>query len=348
MGMRFWRRVKIAPGLTLNLSKSGASLSLGVRGAHITAGTSGKRATVGIPGTGLFYTTVIKDKDLSGSADRQPFSNSSSENFSNPQQRLTLSFFQRMVINDDEESLVDGCKLLVTGKEKEAIQVLQKAAHIPDAAYLAGFMELKYGELEQAEKHLLSASRNYSQLGHYFNKYKITSSMELPVTDLITAVITPSLNGVLLGLVEVYQRLKKFNEAISCLERLQSTAPDDPVIKISLAELLLDAYPDDKAACQKIVRFTQNISNESEVHATLLLYKAKALNILKLSTAARDTLTTALRRKKNRSTELLCHIRYERALTYKLLNRKKSYTNELEKLYSQCPDFEDVAQRLGL
>ncbi len=59
MSFRFWRRVKIAPGVTLNLSKSGGSLSFGPRGAKFTVGSRGKRATMGIPGTGLFYTTTL-------------------------------------------------------------------------------------------------------------------------------------------------------------------------------------------------------------------------------------------------------------------------------------------------
>lgn len=56
MGFRFYRRVKIAPGFTLNLSKRGASVSVGARGAHVTVGSTGTRATAGLPGTGLFYT----------------------------------------------------------------------------------------------------------------------------------------------------------------------------------------------------------------------------------------------------------------------------------------------------
>jgi len=44
MSFRFWRRIKIAPGVTLNLSKSGGSLSLGPRGAKFTVGSRGKRA----------------------------------------------------------------------------------------------------------------------------------------------------------------------------------------------------------------------------------------------------------------------------------------------------------------
>ena len=35
MAFRLFRRIKIAPGITLNLSKSGLSASAGVRGARI-------------------------------------------------------------------------------------------------------------------------------------------------------------------------------------------------------------------------------------------------------------------------------------------------------------------------
>ena len=57
MPYRFFRRVRVAPGLTVNLSRSGASLSLGRRGAHYTIGHGRRRATVGIPGTGMYWTT---------------------------------------------------------------------------------------------------------------------------------------------------------------------------------------------------------------------------------------------------------------------------------------------------
>ncbi|PXF54827.1 MAG: hypothetical protein C4B57_05760 [Deltaproteobacteria bacterium] len=46
MSFRFWRRIRIAPGVTLNLSKSGGSLSFGPRGAKFTVGSCGKRGTV--------------------------------------------------------------------------------------------------------------------------------------------------------------------------------------------------------------------------------------------------------------------------------------------------------------
>ena len=52
---RFYRRVHLFPGLSVNLSKSGPSLGVGIRGAHVTVGKRGVTKTVGIPGSGIFY-----------------------------------------------------------------------------------------------------------------------------------------------------------------------------------------------------------------------------------------------------------------------------------------------------
>lgn len=57
-GLRLWRRIRVLPGVTLNLSKSGLSMSVGPRGAKMTIGPRGRRITVGLPGTGLSYTRV--------------------------------------------------------------------------------------------------------------------------------------------------------------------------------------------------------------------------------------------------------------------------------------------------
>src|SRR5689334_7561706 len=59
MGLRFRRRLKIAPGFTLNLGTRSASLSAGSRCTHVTVGRQGVRGTIGLPGTGLYYTTQL-------------------------------------------------------------------------------------------------------------------------------------------------------------------------------------------------------------------------------------------------------------------------------------------------
>jgi len=55
MGFRFSKRIKILPGVHLNLGLKGASVSIGPRGAAVTIGKRGVHGHVGLPGTGLSY-----------------------------------------------------------------------------------------------------------------------------------------------------------------------------------------------------------------------------------------------------------------------------------------------------
>lgn len=43
MGLRFYKRINILPGITMNLSKSGSSFSFGPKGAKVTVGKNGIR-----------------------------------------------------------------------------------------------------------------------------------------------------------------------------------------------------------------------------------------------------------------------------------------------------------------
>jgi hypothetical protein len=58
MGFRFQKRIKLLPGVRLNVSKSGLSTSVGVTGARVTYGHGKKRTTVGVPGSGISHTAV--------------------------------------------------------------------------------------------------------------------------------------------------------------------------------------------------------------------------------------------------------------------------------------------------
>nr|WP_298994836.1 DUF4236 domain-containing protein [uncultured Allomuricauda sp.] len=55
MAWNFRKRIKIIPGVQLNLSKSGISTSIGVKGANITVGKKGTYLNTGIPGTGIYH-----------------------------------------------------------------------------------------------------------------------------------------------------------------------------------------------------------------------------------------------------------------------------------------------------
>ena len=60
MGFRFRRRVRILPGLSLNISKSGISTSVGRRGATLNISKRGTKTTIGLPGSGLSWQSPTK------------------------------------------------------------------------------------------------------------------------------------------------------------------------------------------------------------------------------------------------------------------------------------------------
>ena len=55
MAFRFQKRIKILPGLRLNVSKTGISWTVGTRGASVTARDGKLTGNVGLPGTGISY-----------------------------------------------------------------------------------------------------------------------------------------------------------------------------------------------------------------------------------------------------------------------------------------------------
>ncbi len=62
MGLRLRKSIKLAPGVRINISKSGISTTIGKRGASVNVGKNGTYANLGIPGTGI----SVREK-LSGS-----------------------------------------------------------------------------------------------------------------------------------------------------------------------------------------------------------------------------------------------------------------------------------------
>jgi hypothetical protein len=65
MALYFRKRIKILPGLHMNISKSGTSWSVGPRGAKVNFGKRGTYITTGIPGTGIYSRTKVSSNGIS-------------------------------------------------------------------------------------------------------------------------------------------------------------------------------------------------------------------------------------------------------------------------------------------
>ncbi len=253
MGFRFWRRVSLLPGVRLNLSKRGASVSVGRRGLWFTAGPRGSRLTLGIPGTGLFYTTTFGARSRNrrsaagggGAAhSRRPDGAQTTAERAGlrtpARRRLHLNFFQRLVVPAAEQALVDGLRELATGDERQALERLREAAELPDGAFLAGMLCLKHGHVAEGVGHLQAAAARAGELGRRLENYGLQLTLTLPITEEVTAIIAPGERGCLLALAEALQSLGRPREALEAVRRLYALSPDDPVVRLSYAELLHD------------------------------------------------------------------------------------------------------------
>jgi tetratricopeptide (TPR) repeat protein len=364
MGFRFFKRMNVLPGVTLNLSKSGGSFSVGPQGARLTVGPQGARVSFGIPGTGLYYTTnfsLNKIKKFFGKGDATAEAVELGDTQASPEtpaltkvasprqsEQITPDDIEKVSAPEDYRPLAAGCQALAKGDEDAAFAQFQQATHLADGAFLAGVLALKKGQLDAATRYLTVAAGKEQELGKQLSAYGINATMSLAVTEEVDAHVEPSLRGVLLALAEAYQAQEQQGDAVACLEQLQQMAPDDLVVKLSLAELLVEGTSDDQATLQKVVRLTEGIANESAIHAALLLCKAQALRELGLLDAAQDLLTSTLRRQKDRPDDLLRALRYERGLVYAGQGQAKKARAEFEKIHAEDPNYEDVETRLNL
>lgn len=140
MAWSYRKRIKIAPGISINLSKSGISTSIGPKGAKVTVGPKGTYLHTGIPGTGIYsrqkigssssssqpsYTAGLLDTGSSASRSRSSYSEDYGVNMHMDRKgNLTFSFTDSLgyPITDDAtiQRLIRKTKSLPYYKDKLA------------------------------------------------------------------------------------------------------------------------------------------------------------------------------------------------------------------------------------
>jgi tetratricopeptide (TPR) repeat protein len=168
-----------------------------------------------------------------------------------------------------------------------------------------------------------------------------TLTLMLPITERSTVSINFDSIGATLILAELYQDLERKSEAIGLVQRLHHIAPDDDVIKLSLADLLYDDND-----FQGLIELTDGVENTNDLTLAMLHLKAKALANEGLIAPAAELLSTCLRRTAGRDPELLKEIRYNRAEAYELLGEGRKAKDDWAKLVAEDPFYRDARARL--
>ena len=152
---------------------------------------------------------------------------------------------------------------------------LTNAFHLADGAFMAGWLCLGKQDFYRAERYLTCAITHETEIGSLFDKYGVSLHIELAITHELIANLAATATAARLAIVEVFQRQQRWNEAVNILQHLHRAHPEDPVICLSVVELLMHIRPNDKTTCSQVVKLADGIQDESPVHVAILLYKSK-------------------------------------------------------------------------
>lgn len=331
MGFRFFKRVQVIPGVTLNFSKSGVSTSFGPKGLKYTVGKSGSRFTAGIPGTGIYYTTSMKGGKNQKSVPAL---------VSPP----SMSFFQKLSLSPDEKILMQGLEKLGQGDISGATTNFQSSA-ANDCCFMSGFLALGRDDYIEAEKYLKRVSK--ADLGNMARKIGGDFELLLDITEYIEAPIGIDARGLGLCLVEVLQGQNKYSQAVDIINEVWDSNVQDKVICLSLIELVAMSANASLQELKDVVEMTSDVENDEPIDTNILYLRAYALYRLNLVDAAISQLTAINRKTKDRPEELMLDIKYLRGQMYEENGQLAKANKDYQDIYSKRPNYADVACKLN-
>lgn len=352
MGFRFFRKIKVLPGVYLNIGKTGTSVSVGPRGLKTTISPKGVRHSIGLPGTGLSYQTRYKkwgnDPRVSANSTRHSLTPDEKKQRSrqNDYQKLDLGFLAKLTCSKEEKALIAGLQACLLEDYALAEQELKKALCFPDAFLTLGIVFLNTGRYAEAEQMFTKAENYPARIGEVFKKYNLEMQFTLNISPYYTDTFAPGIVTSILAHVEALQQLNKTGEACSLLLNAYKCFPQELAIVISLAELILEKEPNNQQWMNAIINLTKKINNDTCAHTVLLMYKAEAFDNINMPEAAITTLSFALRRKSGRPEELLMEMLYQRGVLFMKTGQKCQASKDLREVFAKDPGYANVNQLL--
>ncbi len=337
MGLRFFTRKQLFPGVTLNMGKSGPSLSFGPRGFKHTIGGRGSRTTVGLPGSGLHYTVRHGKNRKQGSAA------SHIEPVQEPQKTFRVD--PDAGAAEVDRDFLRAVVAFQNGESATALKMLIKMPRVADACWLAGVMQLCDGNWLLAADHLKSALDNESDLGQLCKRNAVSMEIAYPVTPEVTAQIGPDVRSTRLALAEAYQEGGKLGDALGVLKTMIRLTPDDIVVALSLAEIAIEADDGRKMKMSELVKILDRAKPAECLVWARDFMRARALERSGALSEAIDSYSRAML-DENIPEDMHKLAWYERALTFEESGDHTRCRQELSGLYARDKSFADVKDRL--
>ena len=337
MSFRLYRRVNLGGGIHLNISKTGVGVSAGIPGARYSVHSSGRTVkTVGLPGTNIYYRKDTYAKK--GRATRAL-----------PVAPVVAMPRAGLFAPKEDKAFVYGVAAYIQGRHEEALgsfqqvmQLDQRRAHLGEELF-AGMCLIALERPAEAIVPFEAVIASHEAIPDpLMTKYRVGGDLKIQITPMIEATMPMSNLSAALMLAELYQHTDQPQRALELLESLGSVT-GQPVFALSLAELYAHAHrPND------VLRVSEGFtSNEDDLTAQLLVFRAGALVDEGLDDAALASLKEAIRFR-SRDAVILRQARYLRAMIWEKVGRKAQSKRDLERIYAEDPHFLDVAERLGM
>ena len=328
MSIRFQRRIKLLPGLRLNISKSSLGLSFGIPGARASINTRGEVYTsAGIPGSGLYSVERINLRNRKRSRKKiQPGELARPI----PAPSLFSSRKKRALYKALQIGTLDA--LQEVAKAHPEISLIAEAHALPK--HLMGTSQDLEMLTALAEK--LWTRKSEFAADRLFYEYAQGAEISLVVAPGVQIPMEYGLIPMGLIYVELLQLKQDYEKALQVAESLppnQATA-----LAVCESEVQLSRW-------DSVLETTEEIENIDEATALLLIYRGIALRELGHLDAAIESLRRA-RSSKKRHEDVLNKALFERAITYERMGKKSQAKKDLEKIIATDSDFPGVSGML--
>jgi tetratricopeptide (TPR) repeat protein len=332
------RSIRLGPGVKINLNKRSVGLTVGGRGAHYSVNTAGQHTTtVGLPGTGISY---INRTGRTRRARTQPAVESAiyapAPGPSHP------GVFARHY----ERAFAHGVQQFLAGQHEQALESFGDAARSDDKDraiaddLFVGILSAQLGHTQEAIPALEKVVAHPEALPDILmTKYADGLRINLQVGELMAFPVELGSVAAVMVLATCYREAGRLDEAIGLMQQLDDHTRD-PAILIPLCDMYKSA-----GDWEEIIHATAGIANDDDASLLLRIIQAEAMEHQGMDEAAIEVYRDTLRSRK-RDTTLLKEARYSRAKLYLKLGKTSQAKRDLNHLYAEDPEFNDVAEVL--
>jgi tetratricopeptide (TPR) repeat protein len=318
------KSIKIAPGVKLNVSKSGVGTSVGGRGGRYSVHSSGRRTVSAGSGVvpGVYY-----QKSAGGSRKGAKPAQASA-----PIARQTKP---GLFAPKGEKELYKAVK----AQDPQAMKLVgdqHPDFRLPSYS-LAGLMMLT-SDSNQSEQLLSDAfATGEDPAAHKFVATYLFTRLELSIAKGITAELPVNRDAVGLALAELKQDRGDLTGAIEIVEQLEPTTYS----AVSLAELYAQM-----GRWDEVVELTEGIKNDDDAAALLCVFRGQAFREQGYHDAAHEALKEALR-SRSRAAPIRHLALHERAQNYLAQGKKSMARKDLERILAEDSTYDGLREQLA-